>query len=62
MDKIRTRLSEIIYIFGYTSHESMPDNKTDFFEMPTDDKNKSKFMSFRDINDDMLNWVCSMQE
>ena len=62
MNKIKERLSEVIHIFGYTSHESMPDNKTDFFEMPKDDKHKSKFMSFRDINDDMINWVCSVTD
>ena len=52
----------MIHTFGYARHPSMPDNYTGFFDYPADHPMQSKFNMYKEINDNMLEWVYSMQE
>ena len=48
VEKVKTRLSEMIHTFGYAKHPSMPDNPTGFFDYPEDDPMQKRFNYFRE--------------
>ena len=62
MNLIKNRLSEMIHVFGYAKHPSMPDNPTGFFDFDKDEPNAKKFNSFREINENMIDWASTLNE
>lgn len=61
-DLIKNRLAEFIHVFGYAKHPSMPENPTGFFEYPAEHPMQKKFNSFKDINENMIEWAAALSE
>jgi len=62
LDLIQERMKEMMFMFGYATTEAEPDNNTAFYNFGKNDPMAARHKSFRTLNENMIDWVCSLDD
>ena len=55
-------MKEMMFMFGYAKTEAEPENNTAFYNFGKNDPMSARHKSFRTLNENMIDWVCSLDD